>query len=294
MRSTREIQEQIRTTIQGNLSKMIISLIVMMVITSVSSFVLAIPLVLMMEGNLSIGSILGLVALVFISECITVFLFYGFTIMLGRFYRNERAVIGHLFFGFRDWKRILIISALLSVIGLIVAALVAVPSVAIYTKALANNEALLTEATTGSDTTAAIQGLSTIYKYLPLFFLAYALIVFAIIVRFSFIFPIMYHEKDISTFAVLKKSALLLKRKIFKLIGFCIGCAKYPLITTVVTFICSIFITNDSINTFLSLAYQVSLYYCVIYVLLAINAYYYEIADPDTLCISSPETPQQN
>ena len=71
MRSSREMQDQVRATVQHNLSKMVIALIVMMVITTIASFILSIPLVLMLSGNLTIGSMLGLLVVVFISEFLT-------------------------------------------------------------------------------------------------------------------------------------------------------------------------------------------------------------------------------
>jgi len=109
-----------------------------------------------------------------------------------------------------------------------------------------------------------------------------------ILVRYAFVFPILYHEPEITVRQALKKSRLLLKKKNFKLIWFCLRCSLYPILAAVGCYVGTLFINVDFLLTVVSLLFQVAFYFSIIVIMLSVNAFYYEHADPETLCISSP------
>lgn len=125
-------------------------------------------------------------------------------------------------------------------------------------------------------------------KYLPFFLVPYLILFVLILVRYAFVFPILYHEPEITVRQALKKSRLLLKKKNFKLIWFCLRCSLYPILAAVVCYVATLFINVDLLLTVVSLLFQVAFYFSIIVIMLSVNAFYYEHADPETLCISSP------
>lgn len=341
MRPIKEIQNQINGTIRNNLPKMIISVIALRLFSTIAITLISAPvsLVFLMDTGSLFSSAMMLLSSI-ISEIVTVFLMYGFFVLLGRFYREEKAVIGYLFQAFRDWKRMILITLIVCGVTLALAFITAFPSLkliqhfkgdeiqATVMEELANlpedekgtivmdengmpvivpmdstaeassgaegaeasTEA--TEAGLSKDELLVVQIAMRMYdefiKYLPFFLIPYLIIFVLILVRYAFVFPILFHEKEIPVRQALKKSRLLLKGKNFKLIWFCLRCSLYPLIATAVCFAATLFIKVDSLLTVVSLLFQVAFYFSIIVIMLSVNAFYYEHADPETLCISSP------
>ncbi len=336
MRPIKEIQTQINGTIRNNLPKMVISIIALRFLSTIAVSLIAAPVSLVFlldSGSLCSSAMLLLSSI--LSEVVTVFLMYGFFVLLGRFYREEHAVIGYLFQAFRDWKRMTIVTLLVCVVTIALAFLTAFPSLKIIQHYKGEEiEALVLEeianaktaaesgnvtgsvsagdaGVLGADATdgvvpAGAEGLvaaaseldvvtaiamrmyDEFIKYLPFFLVPYLILFVLILVRYAFVFPILYHEPDITVRQALKKSRLLLKKKNFKLIWFCLRCSLYPILAAVVCFVGTLFINIDFLLTVVSLLFQVAFYFSIIVIMLSVNAFYYEHADPETLCISSP------
>ena len=333
MRPIKEIQTQINGTIRNNLPKMIISIVALRFLSTIAVTLIAAPvsLVFLIDTGSLFSSVM-LLASSILSEIVTVFLMYGFFVLLGRFYREERAIIGYLFQAFRDWKRMLLVTLIVCGVTIVLAFATAFPSLKIIqhykgeeietlvleeianatAAAVAGNatensalgaistgsDSLAVSATDGSLVTAAseIDVVSTIamrmydefIKYLPFFLVPYLILFVLILVRYAFVFPILYHEPEITVRQALKKSRLLLKKKNFKLIWFCLRCSLYPILAAVVCYVGTLFINVDFLLTVVSLLFQVAFYFSIIVIMLSVNAFYYEHADPETLCISSP------
>ena len=338
MRPIKEIQAQINGTIRNNLPKMIISIVALRFLSTIAVTLIAAPvsLVFLLDSGSLFSSVM-LLASSILSEIVTVFLMYGFFVLLGRFYREERAIIGYLFQAFRDWKRMLLVTLIVCGVTIVLAFATAFPSLKIIqhykgeeietlvleeianaTAAAAAGNATVVNvaddaslgaistgadssvvgATDGSLVTAAseIDVVSTIamrmydefIKYLPFFLVPYLILFVLILVRYAFVFPILYHEPEITVRQALKKSRLLLKKKNFKLIWFCLRCSLYPILAAVVCYVGTLFINVDFLLTVVSLLFQVAFYFSIIVIMLSVNAFYYEHADPETLCISSP------
>ena len=340
MRPINEIQNQINGTIRNNLPKMVISIVALRFLSTIAVTLIAAPvsLVFLLDTG-SIFSSVMLLASSILSEIVTVFLMYGFFVLLGRFYREEKAVIGYLFQGFRDWKRMLLVTLIICGVTLVLAFATAFPSLKIIqhykgdeieslvleefanaTKAgesvnATGNATVLgmasaLDAAVGTDATdgvvpAGAEGLvaaaseldvvsaiamrmyDEFINYLPFFLIPYLALFVLILVRYAFVFPILFHERDISVRQAMRKSRLLLKGMNFKLIWFCLRCSLYPLLATAVCFAATLFIKVDFLLTVVSLLFQVAFYFSIIVIMLSVNAFYYEYADPETLCISS-------
>ena len=300
---------------------MVISIVALRFLSTIAVTLIAAPvsLVFLLDSGSLFSSVM-LLASSILSEIVTVFLMYGFFVLLGRFYREERAIIGYLFQAFRDWKRMLLVTLIVCGVTIVLAFATAFPSLKIIqhykgeeietlvleeianaTAAAAAGNATENSAlgaTDGSLVTAAseIDVVSTIamrmydefIKYLPFFLVPYLILFVLILVRYAFVFPILYHEPEITVRQALKKSRLLLKKKNFKLIWFCLRCSLYPILAAVVCYVATLFINVDFLLTVVSLLFQVAFYFSIIVIMLSVNAFYYEHADPETLCISSP------
>ena len=363
MRPIKEIQTQINGTIRNNLPKMIISIVALRFLSTIAVTLIAAPvsLVFLIDTGSLFSSVM-LLASSILSEIVTVFLMYGFFVLLGRFYREETAVIGYLFQGFRDWKRMLLVTLIVSGVTVALAFLTAFPSLKIIQhykgdeiatlvlEEMANAAAvaesgneitvnLADDASVGDVSGAVSAGASVVaensalgvmdvdnsafggatdgslvtdasefdvvsaiamrmydefIKYLPFFLVPYLILFVLILVRYAFVFPILFHERELTVRQAMRKSRLLLKGKNFKLIWFCLRCSLYPLIATAVCFAATLFIKVDFLLTVVSLLFQVAFYFSIIVIMLSVNAFYYEHADPETLCISSPTEPDVN
>ena len=316
MRPIKEIQTQINGTIRNNLPKMVISIVALRFLSTIAVTLIAAPvsLVFLLDSG-SIFSSVMLLGSSILSEIVTVFLMYGFFVLLGRFYREERAIIGYLFQAFRDWKRMGLVTLLVCVVTIALAFLTAFPSLKIIqhykgdeietlvleeianattanvdNSALGETERSIVAAASEIDvvTTIAMRMYDEFIKYLPFFLVPYLILFVLILVRYAFVFPILYHEPEITVRQALKKSRLLLKKKNFKLIWFCLRCSLYPILAAVVCYVGTLFINVDFLLTVVSLLFQVAFYFSIIVIMLSVNAFYYEHADPETLCISSP------
>lgn len=317
MRPIKEIQTQINGTIRNNLPKMVISIIALRFLSTIAVSLIAAPvsLVFLIDSGSLFSSAMLLLSSV-LSEVVTVFLMYGFFVLLGRFYREEHAVIGYLFQAFRDWKRMTIVTLLVCAVTVSLAFLTAFPSLKIIqhykgeeiktlvleeianAKAAAETGNASDAGVLGTDgaavaeidavTAIAMRMYDEFIKYLPFFLVPYLILFVLILVRYAFVFPILYHERDITVRQALKKSRLLLKKKNFKLIWFCLRCSLYPILAAVVCYAATFFIEVELLLAVVSLLFQVAFYFSIIVIMLSVNAFYYEHADPETLCISSP------
>ncbi len=326
MRPIKEIQDQINGTIRNNLPKMVISIVALRFFSTIAITLISAPvsLVFLMDTGSLFSSAMLLLSSV-ISEVVTVFLMYGFFVLLGRFYRDEKAVIGYLFQAFRDWKRMLVVTLIVCGVTLVLAFGTAYPSLKIIQHvkgdeiqaAVIEEIAKIPENATvtldesgmpsinvegnASDNSAvsnlsmeemivvqiAMRMYDEFIKYLPFFLVPYLILFVLILVRYAFVFPILFHERDITVKQAMRKSRMLLKGMNFKLIWFCLRCSLYPLLATAVCFAATLFIKIDVLLTVVSLLFQIAFYFSIIVIMLSVNAFYYEHADPETLCISS-------
>ena len=258
LRAEKIIIEKINQTFQKNLSKMIVSLFFVLIINSfISAFVLNFA---MLSGSSLSLLILGL------SIFLSVFLYYGFSHILGNFYQGKRTIIGDLFVGKQDIKRLVFIT--LGIIALefsvVFVFLLCIISYGIKRFDIFTQEGLV--------------GLSELtMNYLPYFAMGFLIVMILIGIPRAMLFPTMLNNPELSFTKAMKESRKLLKGKVFKFIWFCVKVGKLPLIITLVSFVIDFFINNSVISSVLGFVTSISSYYLLIYVILSINAYYYEL-----------------
>ena len=321
MRSTSEIKKQITFSVQKNFFKIVASLFTMTIITSAATVMIGLPIIGFVSN---IGSASSLFTTFFISialQLLMFFLVYGFVVLTGRFYKNEPAVIGYLLQGFRDWKRVMKIAVLASAVSMLISAAVAITAVIIVEKNIpaetGSEMPLITEempliiedsASAGETAPLSSEELSPedleqllppefgiVFKILPILLLVYFVLIAVVFLPFIFSFQILYHEPELRPLEVLKKSRAFIKGKIFSFLLFCLKCTAVPLVTAAVsTALCFVIPAKSVFNGLSNFISTVALYYTLIYAAFAQNAYYYEMQEPDTLCLSSPEIPEQN
>lgn len=276
---TQLLRNRIQKTIQDNFSHIIASVIVM----TIASTILSVPLTLIMlfvVGDAPLSTANPLSAMFFsliigyLSLLVTIFLTYGLSVLLGRFYRGEQAVIGHLFWGLRDLKRLSLIPLLL--FGIILAASL------IFTFAF--------EAVMEPESPAML---------VTMVLIPVMVLIILVVFPYLFTFCIMYESPDLSLMAVLRKSRQMLKKK--KWAAFCFGLSmmRLPLGIWLVSFV---LVVTVGIGGLLG---RIAFYFMLIYQLLTWNALFYQQLDDENPspeipvlevlpCESASDTPAQN
>ena len=112
MKSDKLIIEKINKTFYQNLTKMVVSLIFMLIINALIGSVVMSTTMILMQPSTSL-LLLWLVVLV------SLFLYYGFSAILGNFYQGNPTIIGDLFIGKKDTRRLFFIT--LIVMGIMIA-----------------------------------------------------------------------------------------------------------------------------------------------------------------------------
>lgn len=274
----KQINHDIHSVIMTNLTKIIPTILLMYFITFVGQM-------LVMLGLLSTQSIIfSLVALVAV-QFIVVFFYYGLSILLGKFYTNNHPIIGDLFAGKSDVKRLLLISVRLCVVLLIAVIVVFIPYT-IYMLSNYSPEAgipMPVETAPGEN----FFNYFTENPYLLAVFAFPFLILGLVILPNSLIFPVMFENPKITLGEALKQSRNLLKGKVFKFLWLCIKTTIIPVLVWALCFALTFFVTNDFFLPFIDLLSTVALYYAIICVLLASNAYYINLTTPQYEQITS-------
>lgn len=253
MKSHKEMIKEINSCVRKNFSKILVSLL----ITVIFSFVIKILSTVLTLTSFS--SILGLV-LEFFTIYVTVFLYYGLSVIIGNFYKNKPTILGDLLAGKQDSKRICGLS--LRLFGLIFLSTFIVSTTIM---------SLLLDPTTG----ITVEYLETIFDAIS----KYSYVVYILLILFCvsnlLIFPVMYNNKNQQIRAALQESRRLIKRRILNFIWFFIKTAKIPLLAIIGLYILGYFVPETlSVIVYVENA----LYYIAgLYLIFAINAYYYEL-----------------
>lgn len=282
MKADNLIIQKINDTFLQHRTKMIISLVFMLIINSIVGTVV-IATTLTMTSTPAIPMILG-----WIVTDISLLLYYGFSVILGNFYQGKPTRIGDLFIGTKDNKRMAILT-LIIFYGILLS-FIAIMFAIVLSFFDISTEAGFTE-------------FQDFYIKYGLYALVLVFGIFAIIaIPHAFLFPVMHNNHNLKLREALKQSRQLLKGRVFKFIWFCIKAGKTPLTITVVSFAVGFFVTNEVLASVLGLVFTIGFYYLLIYVILSMNAYYYELTskeeellsiEADTNkeeeCLSSPE-----
>ena len=259
MKADKLIIEEMNNVAYKNLPKMVVSLLLMVVINGVIGSLITTALSLF--GNVAVC--MGLLWLVVYSS---LFLYDGFSSILGNLYTKKPTYLGDLFCGRKDNRRLINISAIVLIV-LFVVVLASTIFLFVMGKNIAdsNSEEFLLE----------MQNKSLIFAMSALLIIFLGMILYGI--PRAMLFPSMYNNPKMKFKEVLSYSRELLEGKVFKFIWFCIKACKIPLITSIVSMSLTFFVSNYFIYSIAETVFIISFYYTIIYIILSINAYYYEL-----------------
>ena len=125
MECNRVLLNSVNKTLRYNMGKAILALLVVLLL---GSFIIpAVLVVVVMPGSM----ILGVVG-VFFATALFFVLSYGYVILLLKLYRKEPAVLGHVFAGFWNFKRVIPAASIFAIAFVIIAFAVAGGGLMIY------------------------------------------------------------------------------------------------------------------------------------------------------------------
>ena len=257
MKADNLIIQKINETFHKNTTKLIVSLIVMLLINSLIA-----SLVLGVSSIMPVFSLFTAFGSVFVS----LVLYYGLSVIFGNFYLGKPTIIGDLFIGLKDSRRILNISLIVLGITFAIMFVIFVPLV-FYGMSMIDIQ-----------TEQGMTDFSSFSMELAIYMLFITMGIMALFgIPRAMLFPVMHNNPNIKLKEALKQSRQLLKGKVFKFIWFCIKSCKVPLLIYVVSFGLGFVLLTGFFASILSLISTISFYYSLIYVILSINAYYYEL-----------------
>ena len=125
MECDRILLNSVNSTLRYNMGKVVFALLLVLLL---SSFIVpAVLAVVVLSGSI----VLGVVGL-FFAVALFFVLMYGFVVLLLKLYRKEPAVLGHVFAGFWNFKRVFPAAAVFSVALVIIAFVVAGCGLTLY------------------------------------------------------------------------------------------------------------------------------------------------------------------
>lgn len=200
---------------------------------------------------------------------------FGYFMIILRLYRGERAVLGHLFFGFRDWKRLSVLGA-----GLFAVYFVLLSGIAVFLIVLpsvsAGSASSLWMLANGAPNGISVPASGFIVAVVLSAVLLTAMCI--VLFRFAFIFPLLIDHPGIPVVKLLKQSAVMLRRKKMRLFLFCLHCGGVPLAACALS-LCAVFAglflqVSSGVQQSAGFLYTVSYAFSVVRILTALCAWY--------------------
>lgn len=273
MESQDELLQKVRLCMTRNIAKLAIAMLLIGIITSfIVSFSMTPVAVSIIFGNLSTASLASFLFFSILINAITYILQYGFFVLVLFLYRNQQAVLGHLFTGFRDFKRAFLVGLVFTLISVIVMFIFAF----ILSFGMASVLVARREPINYRDNMTFVMSV----------LLGVVLIVLAVMyLRYGFVWFIMIDQPDLKVREAFKQSAVLTKGKRLNFILFCIKSAGLFLLIGLIAFIVMQVLpssnNSDEISpilymtsSFVNMAYLLCVCVCIIRVCIAYAAWY--------------------
>lgn len=272
MESEIELVHKVRLCMSRNLSKLAIAMLLLGILTLlIMSFSIAPMAGVIMTGTMSVASIISLLVSVIAVSAINYVLQYGFFVLGLCLYRKEYAVLGHLFAGFRDFKRAFITGLFYTLI---------------YTTVLFIISFALSFGVAVSFVSEVMQEFNTLLIILG----GVSILVLGILyLRYGFVWFILYDQPKLGVKDALRESALLTQGKRLTFIVFCIKSAGVFLAIVVCAFVVMRFLPTHtdatqstsmfSFPNIVSTAYTLCLYASLIRISIGFSAWYTAYSD---------------
>ncbi|MBQ0052363.1 MAG: hypothetical protein KBT11_09940 [Treponema sp.] len=277
-----------------NVGKVIYALFLMTIIESLCTAVFITPaMMLFQREEFTMQTRIVSLVLLFAATIVYLTFQFGFAIMLLRLVRNEKSNLGYIFMGFRRFnyagKIIFAFGVILGIIALVVRFIAKTVSVALF------NSMVEMEIPTDEGTQAILQ----LGAFAAIFFL----LSFIVLIHFAFVFHLHFDNPKLGVMELFKRSAVMMNKKVFKLIGFALRAGGRNLLIAIVFALLVTFMPGDkekgslSILTFLfDLVYFINLYTALVKFYFTVPVMYEAILHPpiEIEIILEPEETEQN
>ncbi|AEE16319.1 DUF975 family protein [Treponema brennaborense] len=213
MECNKVLLDSVNAAVRRNLGKAVIALALLLLCSSLIA-----PAVLLSAA----GGDSGMFFSVVLAAAAVVFLLvmqYGFTILLAKLYRGDRAVLGDLFCGFRDFKRVCLLSVLFGVAAIVLCGVIVPAGMALF---FASGREM---------TTAAVMSLVPVLTFVCL--IAYWL---AVMLPFAFAYFVLYDNPSFTVRQVFKAAARLMRGYRLKFLLFVLRVGGWWLAAAVVSY----------------------------------------------------------
>lgn len=171
-------------------------------------------------------------SLLFLSLLCWLLLQYGFHILILRMSRREYVTIGYVFYGFKKIRQTL--PLILTMAAMIVALTLAFITGTRIVMAKLGIDVMIQKAMDSSEN--QVEALSAFFGHAGIILGLYVLILIIVFIRFSFVFYLHFDNPGAKPVFLLKKSAFLMHKNMFRLIRLVICAGGKNLIVAAVTF----------------------------------------------------------
>ena len=274
--------------------KIMYALFLMSILETIASLVLLSPLTNLLRGGAGALAVRAATfVFAFIVICVWLCFQFGFAVMLLKMTRREYTNLGFLFIGFR---RLNPAGKVIGAFGFVIALLaIAARFIArlIFFKinpdfnfempdltALQDSERLSENAEIISS--AASDTLTFILIFLGVLFV----LSLVVLIRFVFVFQLHFDNPSMPVARLFKKSAVMMRKNVFRLIVFALRAGGKPLVIALVLAVLVNFIPEKSnsglsvLNFILDMVYFINMYTAMIRIYLTVPVLYNEILNP--------------
>ncbi len=288
-----ELSGRIQSVLKENLGKIVTAVVTMTIFTTFIGIFTLLPAMVLTGSSSALFQLVS-VLLSAAAMVLSIMLMYGMFVMLGRFYCQEQAVIGHLLWGFRDAGRLIS----LTVLVFVTIFLLIIAEVFVF---------------------ALVEGLFSIdaTRYFLFAVIPVLLVSFCIFFPWAFVFPLLYHNPhNCSLRWCINQSKHLLNGNKWELLKFLLH-TSWLLFVLYIASSCVVVALNLSgelspiISQPVGMVAVVIRYMLYVKILLSLNAFYYYATETgphaaipmaeenetvflESSCESASDTPAQN
>ena len=262
----KDIVDYVKNKTKQNIFNTFISCIAVSILSFIILLFLLFPLVIV-NGFMGIVGICINFLAILLSFCCVFLLHYGFFVILGKIYNNEKVILGNIFDGFRDFRRLFPFAFIFSLVFLGATVLlsfcfeITLPALDTQTLSTLPVEELLSYVTI-QDVWVKILG---IYAVISLIFFICSSFVWCILIE---------NQSERKILQVFKQSLSLVKGNVFRFLSFLIRCCFFPFLLILLCLSVNFFTIPDFILQIAHFCYTALYFFVIIRLVFAIWGFY--------------------